>query len=109
MADSRPDRAYRVGGPFDRRLRHVRGMGIADRLVLDRAQPKTLRRVVSRLFQPAVVERQNFGLAIFEIKLAVVGAIEAAGDDFSQTRPVEAGAIDEGGGLQGAWRFFRCS
>jgi hypothetical protein len=53
------------------------------------------------LLQPAVVERQNFGLAIFEIKLAVVGAIEATGDDFSQTRPVEAGAIDEGDGGRG--------
>ena len=57
-------------------------MGITDRLVLHRAQPKTLGRVVGRLFQPAVVERQNFGLAIFEIKLAVVGTIEGTGDDF---------------------------
>src|SRR3984957_319688 len=95
------DCAHRVGGPLDRRLRHVGGMGIADRLVLDGAQPKTLGRVVGRLLQPAVVERQNFGLAIFEKQLAVVGPIEAARDDFGQARPVEAGTIDEGDGCRG--------
>ena len=57
-------------------------MGIADRFVLDRAQAKTLRGVVGRLLEPAVVEHQGFGLAIFEKKLAIVGAVEAAGDDF---------------------------
>ena len=76
-------------------------MGIADGLVLHGAQPETLRRVVGRLLQPAVVEGQNLGLAIFQKQLAVVGAIEAAGENLGQARTVEAGAIDEGGGCRG--------
>ncbi len=79
-------------------------MRIADRLVLHGAQPETLRGVVGRLLQPAVVEHQDFGLAIFEKKLAVVGAVEAAGDDFGEARPVEPGAVDERGGGSWSWR-----
>ena len=54
-------------------------MGVADRLVLDGAQPEPLVRVVGRLLQPSVVEQEHLGLGIFEIELAVVGAFEAAG------------------------------
>ena len=53
-------------------------MRIADRFVLHRAQAETLRGVVGRLFQPAVVEHQRFGLAVFEEQFAVVGAFKAA-------------------------------
>ena len=91
------DRAHGVGRARDRRLRHVGGMRIADRLVLDRAQPEALRGVVGRLLEPAIVEHQHFGLAIFEKELAVVGALEAARDDLGEARAVEPGAIDEGG------------
>ncbi len=82
------DRAHRVRRALDRGLGHIGGMRIADRLVLDRAQAKTLRGVVGRLLQPAVVEGQRFGLAIFEKEFAVVGAVEAAGDDLGKPRPV---------------------
>ena len=70
-------------------------MRIADRLVLHRAQTEALRGVVGRLLQPAIIEHQHLGLAIFEEKLAVVGAFEAAGNDFRQARPVEPGAVDQ--------------
>ena len=53
-------------------------MRIADRLVLDRAQAEALRGVVGRLLQPAIVEHQHFGLAVFEEQFAVVGALERA-------------------------------
>ncbi len=92
------DRAHGVGGAFDRRLRHVGGMRIADRFVLDRAQPKTLRRIVGGLFQPAIVEHQRFGLPVFEKQLAVIGAFKPARNDFGETRPVEAGAVDKRNG-----------
>ena len=52
-------------------------MGIADRLVLHRAQPEALRGVVGRLFQAAIVEAERLGLAIFQEQFAVVGAFEA--------------------------------
>ena len=70
-------------------------MGIADRLVLDRAQAETLRGVVGRLLEAAVVERQHFGLPVFEEKLAVVGAFEAAGEVAAGGVTVEAGAIEQ--------------
>ena len=92
------DRAHGVGRALDRRLRQVGGMRVADRLVLDGAQPEALRGVVGRLLQPAIVEHQHFGLAIFEKKLAIVGAVEAARNDLGEPRPVEPGAIDQGGG-----------
>jgi len=55
-------------------------MRIADRLALHGPQAKPLRRIIGRLLQPAVVENQHFGLAIFEKELAVIGAFEAAGE-----------------------------
>ena len=55
-------------------------MRVADRLVLDGAQPETLLGVVGRLLEPAIVEHQHLGLAIFEVEFAVVGAFEAAGE-----------------------------
>ena len=107
------DGAHRVGGALDRRLRHVGGMRIADRLVLDGAQPETLRGVVGRLLEPAVVERQHLGLAVFEKQFAVIGAVEAARDDLGKrgrssparsTREMGVSVIRE---LQPLWR--RCA
>ena len=72
------DGAHGVGGPRNCGLRHVRRVGVADRLVLDGAQTEPLGGVVSRLFQPAVVEHQHFGLPVFEEQFAVVGALEPA-------------------------------
>ena len=86
-----------VRGALDRRFRYVRGVRIADRLVLHGAQAETLRGVIGRLLQPAVVEHENFGLAIFKEKLAIVGAVEPAGDNLGEPRPVQPGAIDQRG------------
>ncbi len=52
-------------------------MRIADRIVLDGAQAETLRGVVGRLLQPAVVETERLGLAIFEEQLAIVSSLQA--------------------------------
>ena len=98
------DGAHRVGRPRQRRLRHVGGMRIADRLVLDGAQPETLVGVVGRLLEPAVVEHQHLGLGVFEIKLAVVGAFEAADEVAAHVVAVEAGAVDERFGGRGHGR-----
>ena len=89
------DRAHRVGRARQRRFGHVGGMGIADRLVLDRAQPETLLGVVGRLLEPAVVEHQHLGLGVFEKQLAVVGAFEAAGEVAAGVLAVEAGAVEQ--------------
>ena len=61
-------------------------MRIADRLALHGAQAETLRGVVGRLLEAAVVEHQRFGLAVLEEQLAVVGAGQAVMQD-----AVEAG------------------
>ena len=55
-------------------------MGVADRVVLDGAQPETLVGIVGRLLESAVVEHKHFGLGIFEVQLAIVGTFEAAGE-----------------------------
>ena len=71
-------------------------MGITHGLVLDRAQAKTLVGVVGRLLEPPVVEHQHLGLGVFEVKLAVVGAVEAADKLAARGLPVETGAVEEG-------------
>ena len=71
-------------------------MGIADGLVLHRAQAKALRGVVGRLFQAAVVEHQRLRLPVFEEQLAIVGAFQAALMMLADLAAVEAGAIDQG-------------
>ena len=91
------DRAHGVRRAGNRRFRQVRGMGIADRLVLHRAQAEALRRVVGCLLEPAVVEGQRLGLAVFEEQFAVVGAIEAAAENAAHLGLVEAGAVDQRG------------
>ena len=70
-------------------------MGIADRLVLDRAQPEALLGVVGRLLEPPVVEQQHLGLGVFEVQLAVVGAFEAADELSAGVVAVEAGAVEK--------------
>ena len=89
------DGAHGVGCPRDRRLGYVRGMRIAYRFVFDGAQAEALGGVVGRLFQPAIVEHQHFGLPVFQEQLAVVGALEPARDDFGKLRTVQTGAVDQ--------------
>ena len=72
-------------------------MGVADRVVLDRAQAEALRGVVGRLLQPAIVEHQRFGLAVFQEQLAVVGARKPARDLVAHLVAVEVGAVEQGG------------
>ena len=72
-------------------------MRVADRVVLDRAQAKPLRGVVGRLLQPAIVEHQRFGLAIFQEQLAVVGARKPPRDLAADGIAVEIGAVEQGG------------
>ena len=72
-------------------------MRIADRLVLDRAQAEALRGVVGRLLEPAIVETERFGLAIFQEQFAVVGAFQPMRDGFADHCAVEPGAVEKGG------------
>ena len=90
-------RRDRIRRADQRRQRDVGGMRIADRVVLDRAQAEPLRGVVGRLLQPAIVEPQRFGLAIFQKQLAVVGAREPPRDLAADGIAVEIGAVEEGG------------
>src|SRR5262245_18480053 len=70
-------------------------MGVADRLVLDRAQPEALVGVVGRLLEPSVVEHQHLGLGVFEVELAFVSALEAAYEMSARIVPVEAGTVEK--------------
>ena len=79
-------------------------MRVADRLARHGAQAEPLRGVVGRLLQPAVVEHQHLGLAVFEEQLAVIGAVEAAGDDPVDARAIEAGAVEQRSGREGHGR-----
>ena len=90
-------RRDRIRGADQRRQRHVGGMRVADRVVLDRAQAKALRGVVGRLLQPAIVEHQRFGLAVFQEQLAIVGALQPPRDLVAYGIAVEIGAVEQGG------------
>ena len=90
------DRAHRFGRARQRAFREIGGVRIADRFVLHGAQAKTLRGVIGRLLEPAIVERQRFGLAIFQEQLAVVGAVQAMTDQLAHFSAVEPGAVDQG-------------
>ena len=86
---------FGVGGARQRGVGQVGGVGIAHGLVLDGAQPEALRGVVGGLLEPPVVETQHLGLAVFEEKLAVIGAFEAADEMAAGIVTVEAGTIEQ--------------
>ena len=71
-------------------------MRVADRFGLHGAQAKSLRGVIGRLLEPAIVKGQRFGLAIFQEQLAIVGAVQAMTDQLAHFSAVEPGAIDQG-------------
>ncbi len=75
-------------------------MRIAHRIVFDRAQAEALRGVIGRLLQPAIVEHQPFGLAVFQKQLAIISAVEPAGHFAPYLITIEAGAVEEGGGCE---------
>ena len=81
-------------------------MRIADRLALHGAQAEALRGVVGRRLQPAVVEHQRLGLAVFEEQLAVVGAFQAALEQASRRALVEARTGDQAECGHGLTAFF---
>src|SRR5215212_5388767 len=72
-------------------------MRVADRILLHRAQAKTLRGVVGGLLQPAIVEHQRLGLAVLQEQLAIVSAGKGARDLMPHGIAVEVGAVEQGG------------
>jgi hypothetical protein len=70
-------------------------MGIADGFILDGAQAKSLVGAVGGLLEPPIVENERFGLGIFEEKLAVVSALEAARELPARIPAVKPGALEE--------------
>ena len=72
-------------------------MRVADRVVLDRAQAEALRGVVGRLLEPAIVEHQRFGLAVFEEQFAVVGAGKLARHFTTHDVAIQIGAVEKRG------------
>ena len=88
---------HRIRRADQRRQGHVGGMRIADHIVLHRTQAEPLAGVVGRLLQPAIVEAQSFGLAIFQKQLAIVSAGQPPRDLASDGIAVEVGAVEEGG------------
>jgi hypothetical protein len=71
-------------------------MGVAGRLAGDGAQAEALVGVEACRFQPAVVEDQPLRLGVFEVELAVVGAVEGLGDQAAGAFAVEPGAVENG-------------
>ena len=88
-------RADGIGSARNRGLGNIGGVGIADGVVLHRAQAEPLSGVIVRLFETAIVKQQHFRLAVFEEQLAVVCAFKAARQDFHNVRLVEPGAVDK--------------
>ena len=78
-------------------------MRVADRVVLDRAQAEPLRGVVGRLLEPAIVEHQRFGLAVFEEQFAVIGAGKPARHFMTHGVAVEIGAVEQRGCGDSSW------
>ncbi len=101
------DGPHGLGGARECRFRHVGGVRIADRFVLDRAQAETLRRVIGRLLESAIVEHERFGLLVFQEQFAVVGAVEPARQRLADRVAVEPGAVDQRGegGVHGILRL----
>src|SRR5262245_4163025 len=72
-------------------------MRIAGRLAGDGTQSKALIRVEVRCFQPAIVEDERLALAVLEIKLAVIGAIDRVCDDAANLVVGDVELIDQAG------------
>src|SRR5450631_2460800 len=72
-------------------------MGVADRLILNRAQTEALRGVIGRGLEPSIIEDQHFGLAVFQEQLAVVGAFQPARQSLVDRAAIETGPVDKRG------------
>ena len=84
------DRTHGLGGAPDGGLAQLGGVGIAGRLVGDRAQAESLGGVVSGRLQPPVVEGKTLRLAVFEEKLPVIGPVERIVHDALHPVPVHS-------------------
>src|SRR5271167_724741 len=79
----------------DRGLRKLRGMGIADGIVHDGAQPKALGRVERCALEMTVIVGERFRLAVLEVELPVIGVLERFVDNTLDAPAIEAGAVEE--------------
>ena len=70
-------------------------MRVAGGLAGHRAQPEPLGRIEAGALDPAVVERQALGLAVFEIELAVIHSGQRLGDDRLDPAGIHAGALEK--------------
>ena len=60
--------------PLDRRLAQLAGMGIARRFARNRPQTEALTGIEGRGFDPAIVEDDTLGLAVFQEQLTIIHA-----------------------------------
>ena len=100
------DGAHRFGCACQCSFREIGGVRIANRFGLDRAQAKTLRGVIGRLLEPAIVEGECLGLAIFQEQFAIVSAVQALTNQLAHFSAVEPGAVDQ---RRNSWVHKRCS
>src|SRR5262245_8744145 len=70
-------------------------MGIARRLARDSPQAETLGSVEARALDTPVVQRHALGLAVFEVELAVIHAVERVAHQALDPLRVHAGAVEE--------------
>ena len=92
---------HRVAGAPDGVLAELGSVRVAGGFAGDGAQPEALGGIEAGALQPAVVEDQAFGLAVFQEQLPVVGAVQGLRDDGLDAPLVKAGAGEEqlvGGG-----------
>jgi len=89
------NRFHGVPGAADRGLGELVRMGVTGGLAGDRPKPKALGRIEARAPHPAVIEGNTFGLAIFQKKFPVVGAVQRLGDNTLHPCLIEVGAIEK--------------
>ena len=70
-------------------------MGVSGGFARYCPQAEALGGIEAGAADPAVVEGNAFGLAVFEEKFAVLRAREGVAQDCLDLRPVEAGAVEE--------------
>ena len=75
---ARVDRLHGRAGPPDGFLAELRGVGVSRGLPGNRPQPEPLIGVEAGALDAAVVERDRFGLGVFQEQLAVIGAVQAS-------------------------------
>ena len=94
-----------LGGPADRGLGDLAGVGVAGGLAGHHPQAEALGGVIGRRLQPAVVEDEGFALRPLDEQLAVVGARQGLAQDRRRPGP---GSTPEASRIEGAgaWAFM---